>query len=212
MVRKRKPGGGRKPDPYKKVMFSTRLEPHVMAAIKAGAKTWPGKNISAFVEALIVEGLRLRNEAERDPALRALLYLIGKLAERVSGGSYRPETLHEWRTDPFAFRTFKYAVKQLLDALEEPPGDPINPISKEVFDEFGVSPEFSNLLLEARRTPENYGAFIFAELWSLANRETPLSTKERELMRQFPFINRAWMDEFYGLPRARRDLQLKKGD
>jgi hypothetical protein len=218
MVRKRKPGGGRKPDPYKKVMFSTRLEPEVMAAIKTAAETWPGKNVSTFVEALIVEGLRERKNAQRDPALRALLHLIGNLAARISGEAYIVEpspgadTETEWRTDLFAFRTFKFAVRQLLDALEEPPGDLVGPVSEEALNEFGGSPELKSFLLETSRTPENYGAYIFAQLWSLANRATPLTAKGRELMREYPRTGAVWMDDFYGLPQARRDLQLKKGD
>src|SRR6478735_6366005 len=125
--RKRAPGGGRKPNPNKKVMFSTRLEPEVLAALKAGAETWPGKNISTFAEYLIDTGLHEREEARRDPALKALLFLIANLAERFSGVRFvseagvRLEKPTQWRTDLFYFRAFRFAIQRLLDTLEEPP-------------------------------------------------------------------------------------------
>jgi hypothetical protein len=128
--RKRALGGGRKPNPYKKVMFSTRLEPEVMAALKAAAADWPGGNVSAFTEFLINKGLREREENRRDPALRALFFFIAILAERIEGSQYDEDSHFDdespnrgtWRTDPFAFRAFKVAIAKLLDALEEPPG------------------------------------------------------------------------------------------
>ena len=85
MAKKRKPGGGRKPNPDKKVMFSLRLDPSVLANLKAAAKKWPGKKVSTFTEYLIDRGLREREEEDRDPALRALLYLIGQLADYLTG-------------------------------------------------------------------------------------------------------------------------------
>src|SRR5512139_1353371 len=113
MVRKkRRAGGGRKPNPNKKVMFSTRLEPEVAARLKAAATKWPGKNVSALTERLISDGLRELEDRTRDPTLRALNYWIGQLAEHISGGFYVPsgmgraESLTAWRTDLYRFRAF----------------------------------------------------------------------------------------------------------
>jgi hypothetical protein len=53
--------------------------------------------------------------------------VIARLAEATTGGELlsdkycRSEVQREWRTDLFKFRAFKFAVKKLLDTLEEPP-------------------------------------------------------------------------------------------
>jgi hypothetical protein len=55
-------------------------------------------------------------EEKRDPALRALCFLIRRLTYHVVmpvGG--------DWRSDLFFYKAFKIAVQQLLDALD-PPG------------------------------------------------------------------------------------------
>lgn len=241
MVRKRKraPGGGRKPDPNKKVLFTIRLEPHLLAELKAHAQTWQGGkgNVSAFTESLINKGLRERVEERRDPALRGLLYLIGQLAESMSGGyfmpkEYRPQFISQWRTDPFRFRAFKLAVRKLLDALEEPPGElnpppvlpqPIrrgaSPLQPQQIEEairhtasaLHLSPEDLGFILarvhEETKSPENFATLHFAMLWERAINTAPPDEVDRKVFTaSFGHIAER---EFYGLPKAVRDLELK---
>src|SRR5262245_52078195 len=58
-----------------------------------------------------------RDELDRPPVMRAIRYLIDGIAGRVS---YYGQW--DWRRSPFAFRVFRLAVGQLLEALE-PAGD-----------------------------------------------------------------------------------------
>jgi hypothetical protein len=227
MVKRRKPGGGRKPNPNKKVMFSTRLEPHVMAALKAGAEKWgAGKNVSAFTERLISDGLQDLEYKARDPALRGLIYFIAQLAEKISGpvvlrrlskefqstseayygGATNASDL--WRTDPFHFIAFKVAVKKLLDALEEPPGEIRSPIpgAERQKARFGTD-ELGERMRKGLSTPEEYGAFNFELLWEQSQRSSPFSDFERKLYRGG--FGEAFLRTLYTLPRALRDLELK---
>jgi hypothetical protein len=228
MVKKRKraPGGGRKPNPNKKMMFSTRLEPGVLTALKAAAEKWPGQNVSTFAEFLINKGLREREEAKRDPALKGLLFLIAQLAERFGGGNLAasiPETVvrsalqKEWRTDLFTFRAFKIAVGKLLEALEEPPA-PWMPITKkqreayamERAKKFGDDPAFTKLFLETYKSPESLAAYEFAHFWtSVVKSDLPFTEREREWMRDDPRLGRVVEREYYGFQGALKALELK---
>ena len=189
--RKRAPGAGRKPDPNKKVMFSTRLEPEVMTALKAAAQGWPGKNVSTFTEYLISRGLRERDEARRDPALRGLLFLIAALAERLSGATgeqdkgLRLKLMMRWRQDLHAFRAFKLAVHKLIDALEEPPestlltDEQIEESARKTVEETRPSdPEKTRkLLIELSTSPEALGSRLFERLWEFGHLD-PVSQKD----------------------------------
>jgi hypothetical protein len=161
--------GGRPTKPGRKVMLSMRVEPHILAALKAGAKKAPGKNVSTFAEYLIDKGLRQRAEEKRDPALKALLHFIGQIAVWASGRfvMIEKQELHDripafWRTDQLSFRAFKFAVRGLLDLIEEPPGD--DPLAREGREKFlevvgeavGTSPDMS---------PERLGETILYALW-----------------------------------------------
>jgi hypothetical protein len=206
-------------------MFSTRLEPQVMAALKAAAEKWPGGNVSTLAERLIHDGLREREEAQRDPAIKALLFMIAQLAERVSGAFYMPDKearsriLPEWRTHPFRFKAFKLLVQKLLDSLEEPAGE-IKPLFSEEavrfsFESMGMPAEdIDGLVREDMRrtkTPEAFAATIFGALWAQANRgDAPLHEIERKLFQTS--IGKSAEREYYALPGARRDLELKKHD
>jgi hypothetical protein len=174
--RKRAPGGGRKSNPNKKVMFSTRLEPHVLAALKAAAETWPGKNVSILTERLINDGLRKREEATRDPSLQALLFLIGQLAEHISGGIYEADKklvmdkTATWRTDLFKFRAFKVAIGKLLGAIPEPPSTMTDEqrmqAITETAEQFDAGPELFKLMMDTYMSPEAFGAKTFVDIWT----------------------------------------------
>lgn len=217
MAKKRKPGGGRKPNPNKKVMFSTRLEPHVMAALRAAAKDWPQGNLSTFAEFLIDRALREREEARCDPDLQALLLCIRQLAENVSGMFHvsdkgdRDRVRRYWRTNFFYFRAFKVAVGALLNAMEEPKPlynyEQFQKIVAQAAKEFDVSPELTKLFIDVHKSPEAYGAYLFAEFQARATRADPLNDEERELVRDHPDYIGNYFDR---LPRAWGALQLRK--
>lgn len=115
------------------------------------------------------------HDKRRDPALRALTFVVAQLAERVAGGMYvaheehRRELSKEWRTNPFKFCAFKFAVGRLLDELQ-PPGEIQSLVdeenSKKVAEYFGMTDELAKLMEETHKTPEGYGAFEFRALWA----------------------------------------------
>jgi hypothetical protein len=95
--------------------FSTRIQPETRKALEAEAKA-TGLSISQLAEKLLINGLKERRATEKDPAMRALCFLIAQLARHVVG-----PTEADWRSHPFFYEAFKFAVVQLLDALD-PPG------------------------------------------------------------------------------------------
>ena len=147
-----------------------------------------------------------QQDKDRDPALHALLYLIGYLAEDLSLEGPASEFRTYWRTSWTAFVAFKIAVGKLLDALEEPPKP--TPRDQKIFKELceretelgHLSPEYAR----ARSSPDALGAFEFAILRERASRTDPLSETEREYIRLFPKRER----EFYTLPKAWKALEL----
>jgi hypothetical protein len=209
MVKKRDDRRGRPRDPNKKVMFSTRLEPHVLAALKAAAKTWPGRNLSTLAEHLIDKGLREREEERRDPALRALFYIVTQMANYLTNIVQVEDKKHRhptsWRTDRLFFKAFKVAVRQLLDALEEPPksSPAVDEIRREAAARAsGGSPELNTAFHAVFTSPEKLGAYIFTSIWERATMVDPADFP--------PEIKAAWAKrQVYHLIDAVRDLELK---
>jgi len=193
VARKRRPGAGRKPKPDKKVMFSVRLDPGVLAALRAGARTWPG-NVSTFTEFLLERALREREEERRDPKLRALLYFIAQIAEW--SGAYGMTVTKElekrlpklWHTDRLSFRTFKVAVEELLHLMVEPPVDPVAHKGR-----------------GQNGKPEDLAVGIIDTLWLRA-----VSDKyaHRVLEGTEGTAKQRMQDEIYGLRKAMRDLGI----
>jgi hypothetical protein len=177
------------------------------------------RNVSDELVARLRSCFDKEREQDRDPALRALNFVIAQLAERVSGGLYvadgglRLEQQKEWRTDPFKFRAFKFAVGKLLDALE-PSGEMQSSFpeaeAKQSAQFFGYSPELEKLLIEIHKTPEACGAHAFGGLWTQLTRTNPLTEKEKEMARRYPRLGDVIEREFYGLGKARRDLGIDK--
>lgn len=236
MAKRRKPGAGRKPKPDRKVLFTIRLLPQVLAELRAQAQTWQGGNgnVSAFTESLINKGLHERAEERRDPALRGLLYFIAQLAERA--GAFRMFIRKEelrariptlWRTDRLSFEIFKVAVRQLLDStIDEPPDDPVaregrihylEEIGHERADlinslEGGLwsRGEEKKKALETELLPENLGKEILFELW-FRGVSADYGRGQIEFTKGTPFA-RETEREVYGLAQAARDLDLKPRD
>src|SRR5215467_10799233 len=126
MKRKRAPGGGRKAKagPTSSLTFRIPDDLRKQLEREAAEKT---VNVSDRLLWHLRWSFDRQHDEERDPALQGLLVLIARLAEDVAGGKYMADKdarswhRREWRTDLFKFRTFKFALKKLLDTLEEPP-------------------------------------------------------------------------------------------
>jgi hypothetical protein len=149
-VRKRRPGGGRKPSPTARTgaALSIRIRPETRGALEAEAAK-SGKKISRVAEKLLEEGLQERSyrDSVSDP-VRALAILIEDLenmsrARRADGGAC------EWSSDPTIFETFRIAISKLLEKLR-PPGD---------IDTSADGPLIG-------RSPEQQAEAIFRAVWS----------------------------------------------
>jgi hypothetical protein len=213
MAKRRKPGGGRKPKPDRKVLFTIRLLPHVLAELKSQAQTWQGGsgNVSAFTEALIDKGLRERAEEKRDPALKALLYFVAQIAGWASGYwvIIEEEELEDhiptfWHTDQLSFRAFKFAVRGLLDLIEEPPE---NPLAREGREKFRAILGTSILGTSMDMSPERLGETILHTLWLRGTSER-YAQRLIESARGTP-VAHSTERGIYGMIQAVRDLQFK---
>jgi hypothetical protein len=219
MARKRKPGGGRKPKhgTVMRSQLTVRMPDDLRAYLEEAAQR-RGYTLTDALMAKLRLSLDTEREQERDPAVTALNFVIAQLAERIAGGTYmadkeaRSGFQKEWRTDPFKFSAFKFAVGKLLDALQ-PPGEIVPPpewAHKEAAKFFGVSPQIQRLFLETQKTPEGYGALEFGALWTQLNRANPLTEKENVLGRQYPAFGKFIEWESYGFEKARRALGIDK--
>jgi hypothetical protein len=190
------------------------------------------RSLTDEMMARLRSSLSKERDDERDPALRALNFVIAQLAERVSGANFmadrdfRLEEQKWWRTDPFKFGAFKFAVGKLLDALE--PSQPETGLSeaelatikeealkeaaKEAVEKFGYTPEMEKWFIETNKTPEAKGAYEFGALWTQLTRTNPLTEKEKQMGLQYPRFREMIEREFYGFEKARRDLGIDESD
>jgi hypothetical protein len=91
----------------------------------------------------------------------------------------------------------------LLDTLEEPPDnlDPRTVILKA---------DVSERVWKALASPEEFGALRFDTLWEHSHHSGTLSDQQQQIVRDFPMLGQDFMRRFYSLPKARRDLELKR--
>src|SRR5215510_10841516 len=126
MKRKRAPGGGRKAKAGPTSSLTFRIPDDLRKHLEREAAE-KAVNVSDRLLWHLRRSFNRQRDEERDPALQGLLVLIARLAEDIAGGEYtankeaRSWHRREWRIDLFNFRAFKFAVKKLLDTLEEPP-------------------------------------------------------------------------------------------
>ena len=220
MKRKRAPGGGRKAKAGPTSPLTFRIPNDLRRELELEA-TEDGK-VSERLLWHLRRSINRKREEERDPALQALLLLIARLAEQITGGEYVPDkdfrslVRSEWRTDLFQFRAFKFAVKKLLDTLEEPPEssslteEERERYARELAEKFGSSPELTKLLLEIDKSPEAKGAWVFGNMWTrFTHSHLPFSESERRMMINHPILGRAMERESSDFQKARKALELK---
>ena len=222
MKRKRAPGGGRKAKAGPTSSLTFRIPDDMRKQLEREA-TEKEVNVSDRLQWHLRRSFNRQREEERDPALQGLLVLIARLAEGVSGGEYVPDKYlrsrlrREWRTDLFQFRSFKFALKKLLDTLEEPPGSSsrMTEEEREKFalksaEHFGASPEFNKLFLAIHKSPEAMGAWVFGNLWTRFTRShLPFTENERRMMVEHPVLGVAMEREYSDFQKARKALELE---
>jgi hypothetical protein len=150
MIRKRAPGGGRKPrgDFHdKRAQLTTRVTEATRDALEIAAHK-SGRSLSQEVEHRLRESLR--SNGNGDKADRALAYLIGDITRLVRLTSQRP-----WQTNRWLIETVKFAIAELLDRL--PATDTERPPNLEAFtpEQLGKSFGLQVSINVARADPDN---------------------------------------------------------
>jgi hypothetical protein len=167
-----------------------------------------GRSVSQEVLRRINESFYLERDKARDPALRALCFLIAQLAGHVAGlTDPKGRPAFNWRTDRFFFRAFKLAVAKVLDALE-PSGEIRSP--KEMFDNLDKDEEgirLHELFKATYETPEARAETAARTLLSSLKQLDPSTHYFFEEIA--PNHKATAWSEYYGLEAARRDLQVK---
>jgi hypothetical protein len=212
MKHKRAPGGGRKP----KVGIATssltiRIPDDMRLQLESEADA---KNESVAQRLLwhLRQSFNREDERKRDPAMRALCFLIARLADDVVGLYSEGKPEFSWRSDPFFFRAFKIAVAKLLDALE-PKGEMRVPQIPEPFKSHAKEQTGDSLLwrfYQSYKTPEDRGQVAAEYVWGDMQRYSQMSPHDvAEEDRRLPDEDFDPL-EAYALVGVAHDLQLTK--
>ena len=142
-------------------------------------------------------------EQKRDPAMRALSFLISQIAVPWVSAPGKP-----WVHNPFMFKTFKLGVAKLLDALE-PAGQPRSP-----FADFKPG----NLLFETYKTPESAADHLATAALRPLLQPRKLTEQDKAEIRAGTYewpdfgdrLIEAIEDQSYGMADARHDLGIDK--
>jgi hypothetical protein len=209
--RKRVPGGGRKPSgPFKQsaAQLTVRMPDDMRAQLDAAAKK-KGWSLSQELLWRLRVSFEKENYADhRDPATRALCFLIAETAQRVRLG-----IPVQWHLNPFLFRAFKLGVAALLDALA-PTGEAKSPLPEfskvlkanelQLLGDRLETPEIAaaeaaKLTLTSLLLPAHHVEEVKTRLQGLNFPERP--NLSEELVKEFE-------GEFYVMANARRDLGI----
>jgi hypothetical protein len=202
--------------------FSTRIQPETRKALEREAEA-ARLSISQLAERLLVAGLAKRRDNERDKAMRALCFVLAETAHQVVG----PHVLNEetraeapmfnWRSHPFFYRAFKYAVVQILDALE-PRGEikapeigmNLNPTYAKQDDDYSAA---RRRYLDSFKTPEARADYTADNILNSLMRVPRQSMEERdEERRRLEMIGvPSFLREFYGMADASKALEADPG-
>jgi hypothetical protein len=218
MKRKRAPGGGRKARAGSTSSLTFRIPDDLRRELELESNG----SVSERLIWHLRRSINRKRDEERDPALQGLLLLIARLAEEIAGGGlipnglkdYRSHVQSQWRTRLLNFRAFKFAVKKLLDTLEEPPEptlpkEELEQLRKKAVETLGGPPEFTKLFLEIEKSPEAKGAWVFGNVWTrFTNSHLPYPEAAQKVMRNHPLLGRAMEREDRDFQIARKALQL----
>jgi len=192
MAKTRKPGGGRKPQGSisgLRSVMSVRMTDAMRKALVKAAK----ENRRSTTQELLGRlewSFKEDRKNKRDPASRALGFLIAELAEYVHSGTA------DWRSDPHLFKAFKIAVPKLLDGLPMPAGKITPPPSPEAIAEHAVEQTLAAFFAPSK---------IYKD-WALLREQLGASLDQPDVLNKWL---RYQENIFYGNDNARRDLNIK---
>jgi hypothetical protein len=150
--------------------------------------------------------LSREQERGRDPAMRALTFLIGELAENIIAGS---DFRMKWHKNPFLFQALKLGTTKVLDAIA-PPGEIESPYKV---------PKVSEAFANCHRTPEDAAEisafYVISRLYDprLLSRLYDLAGDISRLRAEADKYPDGMLDEvereYYGMSAALRDLGIE---
>ena len=207
--KKRAPGGGRPPKgDFSKLAkpFSIRMPPEMRSQLKMAADA-SGRSENQELLRRVRNSFHEDRDKARDPAMRALCYLVAEIGNEMNMAGPDGERISYWLTDRFAFCAFKLAVDELLNSLE--------PKGKIKAPKMGRTEAENGLWCWDERTksfqsPEDRAKFVFKYLrWSLLHNESQF-----DWLDGFPKDLKTSIERrFYGMEDARRDLGImQRGD
>jgi hypothetical protein len=155
---------------------------------------------------------RQRDEERRPPATKALCFLLSEVSEPI--GITHPK----WHRSRFAFKAFRLALSQFLEALE-PTGEMKKPRIYEQLQrsyrataEIG-GPVMPEEVIAAYETPEALADYVSKRtLESILHPQQELAAVLQEYRRDYPQTHLGveyLLDSIYGFADARRDLGLE---
>jgi len=230
MSKKRAPGGGRKPQGEFDQLtspFSLRMPEDLRKQLEA-ASQMTRRSVSQEVVSRLNNSFGRDRDKDRDPAVRAISFLISELLTRI----YWPQA-SQWHGNPFLFRAFKIGVAKLLDELEPKGEMMVPPRVREWADEIKKGPpaghplaklekvwaEKSDHLIRTWKSPSSVASAAVRK--TLSNLYEPIAPEDLRSIREAEYKDeksrglfmrlieqseRTW----YGMSDVRRDLQLTK--
>jgi hypothetical protein len=231
--RKRAPGAGRKPQgefDQLTSIFAVRMPQDIRQQLEAAAK----KNRRSTGQELLRRlydsfGIGDKN---RDPALRAICFLISELADKII---YVPHGDQNWHNNKFLFRALRIGIAKLLDEIEPKGAMPPSPTSRgaeflkkrpDQLDE--KTREILRGIVEVYRSPQtlaNFAAFItisdlyrgphpnVIKTWKLLTDPSAKVDEETRAAAATGAMGLMMADRTqYGMEQARRDLEITKLD
>jgi hypothetical protein len=224
MVKKRKPGGGRKPKGpirAKSEVFTTRITPETREAIEREAQL-SGQSISQAAERLLESGLASKRRGQAHRPLRSLCFVIEQLARAIADqwwtdiGSHKTprksaeSRQDEWLTDPFCYAAFTAAVNGLLEELR-PKGMIESPLSDELIDASlagQTNPALLPFIKHTYQSPGNLAAYVFAHIVGQLKHPVPSPDDFKTYVSPGGLVGDRIVENFYGFAEAHRDLKL----
>jgi hypothetical protein len=207
--RRRAAGGGRKPrGDFSQLTspLSIRMPAEMRERLESSAGD-NGRSVSQEVLRRIQESFHLDRDRARDPAMRALCFLIAQLAGEVAGlTDPKGRPAFDWRTDRFFFRAFKLAVAKVLDALE-PSGEIRSP--KDMFDNLDKNEEGIRIFEMVKATYETPEARADAAAKTLMSSLIQPHFDLDHFDEVAPNHKAKGLREHYGFIDARSALQIK---
>ena len=208
-TRTRASGGGRKPKGDFSQLVSAltiRMQADMRKQLDLAAAI-SGKSVTQEILGRIRASFQRDREKAPPPELRALCFLIAKLADdvvgvRTSDGWQR----HSWRSNRFFFRAFKTALIELLDQLE-PQGElrppTITPTALE------STNEILREDLESFDAPEERGKHAAKMRWKvLLNADPNIDLDFLDMLPDGSDLKAEIRRSSYGMVDARRDLKI----